>query len=284
MSRTHTFGLVGGDARMRYLAASIAADGYPVCTAGMEKLPPCRGAVPAALPELAARSSVIVLPLPASRDGKTLFAPFSDAVIPADDALPGLFRNKIVYGGMLRKLTASSPLWKEIDPEDYYLREALALGNAIPTAEGAIGLAIRVYPGTVNGAKCLVTGFGRIGKNLSVLLRAMGAEVHAAARKEEDRMLMRAMGIRPLRFREITERYDLIFNTVPATVIGPPILNRQTPETCIIELASAPGGIDRAYAAQCGIRIEDGPSLPGLVAPKTAAEYIKESLYNMLEE
>lgn len=28
----------------------------------------------------------------------------------------------------------------------------------------------------------------------------------------------------------------------------------------------------------------DAPSLPGRVAPKTAAEYIKEAVYNILEE
>jgi len=284
MPMIHTFGVIGGDERMRYLADSIAADGYPVFAAGLEKLRPCRKAVPASLEELAKRSSVIVLPLPASRDGKTINAPYSEQEIAADDALVRLLRNKIVYGGMIGKLVSTSEVWQEIGPEDYYRREALAVANAIPTAEGAIGVAVREYPGTVNGAKCLVTGFGRIGKNLAMLLKGMGADVSAAARKQEDRMLMRAMGVRPLSFREITQRYDLIFNTVPAQVIGPPVLNRQDTETWVIELASAPGGVDRMCAERCGVHVVDAPSLPGLVAPKTAAEYIKETIYAMLEE
>ena len=81
--------------------------------------------------------------------------------------------HKTVCGGMLQRLTASSSLWREIEPEDYYRREELAVGNAIPTAEGAVGIAIREYPGTINGAKCLITGFGRIGKNLAIILRGM---------------------------------------------------------------------------------------------------------------
>ena len=284
MPMINTFGVIGGDERMWYLAASIASDGYPVCVSGLEKLEPCRGAVPVTLQEMAKRSTIILLPLPASRDGKVLNAPYSAAPIPIDDKFIDLLRNKTVYGGMLQKLAGGSKRWQEIAPEDYYRREELAVGNAIPTAEGAIGAAIREYPGTINGAACLVTGFGRIGKNLCMLLRAMGAEVHAAARKKEDLMLMRALGVKPLSYREVAQRYDMIFNTVPAMVIGPPILNRQDRDTVIIELASAPGGIDRAYAEKCGIRVVDAPSLPGIVAPKTAAEYIKEAIYNMLEE
>ena len=284
MPMINTFGVIGGDERMRFLASSIAADGYPVCVTGLEKLEPCRGAAAVTLEETAKRSTVIILPLPASRDGKLLNAPYSAAPIVLDDAFAARLRGKTVYGGMLQKLAGSSKLWQEIGPEDYYRREELAVGNAIPTAEGAIGVAVREYPGTVNGAVCLVAGFGRIGKNLCMLLRGMGAEVYAAARKKEDLMLMRAMGVKPLSWREVTGRYDVIFNTVPSLLIGPQILNRQDRETLIVELASAPGGVDREYAEKCGIHVVDAPSLPGLTAPKTAAEYIKEAIYNMLEE
>lgn len=284
MPMINTFGVIGGDERMRYLASSIAADGYPVCVYGLEDLGPCRGAAETSLPELARKSSVILLPLPVTRDGKTLNAPYALSEIPLDDAFAGLFRNRTVYGGMLQKLAASSSVWKEIEPEDYYRREELAVGNAIATAEGAAGMAIQEYPGTLNGAKCLVTGLGRIGKNLTMLLHGMGARVYAAARKKEDLMLARALGARPLPYREITKRFDLIFNTVPARVIGAPVLSQQDADTLIVELASTPGGIDLESAERLGIRVLQAQSLPGRVAPKTAAEYIKEAVYNMLEE
>ena len=97
-------------------------------------------------------------------------------------------------------------------------------------------------------------------------------------------MLMRAFGVQPLTYRQVNGPYDIIFNTVPACVLDAQKLRRQSPDTLVIELASAPGGIDRATAAECGIRVIDAPSLPGKTAPKTAAEYIKEAVYNMLEE
>ena len=284
MPMINSFGVIGGDERMRYLASSIAADGYPVCAYGFENSGPIRGVAETPLLDLVKKSSVILLPLPATRDGETLLAPFAAEPIRLDDAFAALFRNRTVYGGMLQKLPASSAGWKAIEPEDYYRREELAVGNAIATAEGAVEAAIREYPGTLNGAKCLVTGLGRIGKNLALLLHAMGAHVYVAARKKGDLMFARALGAEPLAYREITQRFDIIFNTVPARVIGAPVLARQDEDTLILELASAPGGIDTESALRMHIRVVEALSLPGRVAPKTAAEYIKEAVYNMLEE
>lgn len=71
---------------------------------------------------------------------------------------------------------------------------------------------------------------------------------------------------------------------MPARVIGAPVLAQQDADTLILELASAPGGIDRESAARLQVRVVEALSLPGRVAPKTAAEYIKEAVYNMLEE
>lgn len=284
MPMNNTFGVIGGDERMKYLAQSIAADGYPVCVCGLEKLGTCRGAAECDLPQLAAKSSVILLPLPATKDGLFLNAPYAENEIRLDDDFARFFMHKTVCGGMLQRLTASSSLWREIEPEDYYRREELAVGNAIPTAEGAVGIAIREYPGTINGAKCLITGFGRIGKNLAIILRGMGAEVFCAARKKADLMQMRAFGVQPLTYREISRRFDLIFNTVPTKVLTSPVLMQQTRDTLIIELASAPGGIDLKRAEELHLHVIDAPSLPGRVAPKTAAEYIKEAVYNILEE
>lgn len=284
MPMINTFGVIGGDERMKYLAQSVAADGYPVCVCGLEMLGTCRGAAECDLPQLAAKSSVILLPLPATKDGLFLNAPYAENEIRLDDDFARFFMHKTVCGGMLQRLTASSSLWREIEPEDYYRREELAVGNAIPTAEGAVGIAIREYPGTINGAKCLITGFGRIGKNLAIILRGMGAEVFCAARKKADLMQMRAFGVQPLTYREISRRFDLIFNTVPAKVLTSPVLMQQTRDTLIIELASAPGGIDLKRAEELHLHVIDAPSLPGRVAPKTAAEYIKEAVYNILEE
>ena len=80
MPMINSFGVIGGDERMRYLAASIAADGYPVCAYGFENSGPIRGVAETSLPDLVKRSAVILLPLPATRDGETLLAPLREIV------------------------------------------------------------------------------------------------------------------------------------------------------------------------------------------------------------
>ena len=55
---------------------------------------------------------------------------------------------------------------------------------------------MREFPGTINGARCLVTGFGRIGKVLAVMLRGLGADVTVSARKAQDLAWIELFGCR----------------------------------------------------------------------------------------
>ena len=60
MPMINSFGVIGGDERMRYLASSIAADGYPVCAYGFENSGPIRGVAETPLLDLVKKSSVIL--------------------------------------------------------------------------------------------------------------------------------------------------------------------------------------------------------------------------------
>ena len=53
-------------------------------------------------------------------------------------------------------------------------------------------------------------------------------------------------------------------------------------DTLLIDLASAPGGIDMEAAKKKGIKAIWALALPGKVAPITTAEIIKDSIYNVL--
>lgn len=279
-----SFGVIGGDKRQLYLARSIVEDGYQVYICGFEMSGDTTGLTELSLGSIMNKCENIILPLPATRDGVHIFAPYSSQDIRVDDDFILSLVNKSIYGGYMSRLTQKNELWEAVNVGDYYLREELAISNAIPTAEGAIGIAISEYPGMINGTKCLVTGYGRIGKILTNCLLGLGAQVHVAARKAQDFAMIRAMGAKPVRYSELKQEYGIIFNTVPDVVITPQIISRQSAETLIIELASLPGGIDRKAAALRGIKIADGQSLPGKVAPKAAGEFIKEAIYNMMEE
>ncbi len=284
MVQSSAFGILGGDKRQIYLARSIAADGYPVLVSCLEKGEGIEELPAAGLQELAEKCSVIVLPLPVTRNGKTLNAPFSGEEVVLDDSFASLFSGKAVYGGMMEKLYASSEGWGSVATYDYYSREELMVGNAFLTAEGAVGMAIREYEGALNGSRCLITGFGRIGKALCLALKGLGAQTDCCARSAADLTAIRALGCGALRYRELSGPYDVVFNTVPAQVLTAKVLARQRPDTLFLELASQPGGIDLEAARRLKLRVLDAPSLPGRMSPRAAGELIKETIYHMIEE
>ena len=52
----------------------------------------------------------------------------------------------------------------------------------------------------------------------------------------------------------------------------------------ILDLASAPGGTDFEAARAFGIRALTAPGLPGKWSPQTAAEAVRDAVYNILED
>ena len=68
---------------------------------------------------------------------------------------------------------------------DYLRREELCLANAVPTAEGAIRIAMEETARTLHGASALVVGYGRIGMALAPRLRALGMQTEICARRCE---------------------------------------------------------------------------------------------------
>ncbi len=159
--------------------------------------------------------------------------------------------------------------------------------NALPTAEGALQLAMESTDRTILGSRCLVIGYGRIGRLLADRLLALGAEVTVSARKYGDLAWIDAWGCRSVRTNALAEqldRFDVIFNTAPALILDGARL-RETREDCvIIELASAPGGVDLEEARRLGRQVIQAPGLPGKVAPRSAAAAVRDSIYHILEE
>lgn len=52
----------------------------------------------------------------------------------------------------------------------------------------------------------------------------------------------------------------------------------------VIDLASAPGGVDFEAASRRGIKSIQALSIPGKVAPKTAGSIIKSTIYDIINE
>ena len=77
---------------------------------------------------------------------------------------------------------------------------------------------------------------------------------------------------------------DIIINTVPHIILTEQKLEYVKKETLLIDLASNPGGIDKKAIKDRNLKFVWALSLPGKVAPITTAEFIKDTVYNILKE
>ena len=286
---THkTFSVIGGDTRSAYLAAALIRDGHTVYVNALEacgRLP--EEALTEDVSTAIRRSDVVILPMPLSADEVILNAPLAHQPVFLADLFAAASPHQLFVAGKVKPRLAAALKLRHITLLDYMQREELAIMNSIPTAEGALELAMRLLPVTLFGCKTLVIGYGRIGKLLSANLRDLGASVTVSARKQADFAWIRANRMTPADSTKLTAfvgGFDLIFNTAPAMMLEEAALGCCKPEVLIIDLASVPGGVDFAVANQLGRKAVAALSLPGKVAPQTAAGIVKDTIINMISE
>ena len=170
---------------------------------------------------------------------------------------------------------------------DIMKREELAVLNTIATAEGTIQIAIENTNKILHGSEVLVLGFGRIGKVLARKLVGLAVKVTCAARKDEDLAWIQAYGYKTTNINNIGEnlrQYDIIINTVPHMILTEERLQYVKEDCLLIDLASNPGGIDKKAVKDKKLKFVWALSLPGKVAPITSAEFIKDTIYNIVKE
>lgn len=171
--------------------------------------------------------------------------------------------------------------------QDFLSRNDFAILNAIPTAEGAVQLAMEKTSYALRGRSALVIGYGRVGKILAHYLYNIGLRVAVSARKAEDFAWIRALGYAELNTMQLQGRlsgHDMVFNTVPHLVLPYMRLVELKKDCLIIDVASKPGGVDFKAAEKLGLKVEWALSLPGKVAPESAAAYMRDTLYAILRE
>lgn len=287
MRRALNFWMVGGDLRQAELAHYLQEDGHTVQTYAMEHRPdPGRlhGSDTMRGIELA---DCVVLPLPVTTEPGILNAALSDLRIPVEEIFDALSPGQLVCAGKVPPKLRVLAERKNLLLRDYFEREELAVANAVPTAEGTIQIAMEELPTTLFGLRVLIIGYGRLGKILAHRLQGLGAKVTVSARKYSDLAWIEAYGYTPERTDQLTGwlgAYDLIINTAPARVLEKPQLLDLKESCLVIDLASRPGGVDRAAASQLGVKVIWALSLPGKVAPATSGRIIKDTVYHILQE
>lgn len=285
-SELKAFGIIGGDKRQLFLAKSISDCCYDVTLGGFDRLTSTSAVEITDIKTAISKSDAIIFPLPSVCADRTLNTPFSDEKTVLDGETLDLLKDKPMFVSMKEKFLKAYPQLSDSEVYDYSSKEEFAVSNALLTAEGAVEIAMNTYEGTIFGSKCLVCGFGRIGKMLAKMLKSLNADVTVSARKEVDFAYIDALGykyINTSRMKSV-RGYDLVFNTVPTLIFDSELLMNTDRNTIIIDLASLPGGVDFEAARRYNTDAVRALSLPGKTAPKTAGEIIGKTIFNIIKE
>ena len=278
--------IVGGDLRNIELGRLLAQDGNDVYMLGFAKEMVPSNVSTSSIDNIS-NSHVIIAPLVLSYDDENINTPYSDKAIKIIDVLNHLQPNQLFILGKPSVRVQKIMEDLSLQYRDILQREEMAILNAIPTAEGAIQSAIENTTTTLHGSNCMILGFGRIGKVLSKILSAMGANVYVMARKEKDLAWIFAYGynrVHPSTLKETVPLVDVIFNTVPSVILNYDVLSTLKKDVLIIDLASWPYGVNKDDAERLGINVKFLPGLPGRIAPKTCAGFMKNTIYNIIGE
>ncbi len=274
--------LLGGDRRQEFLAFALRGRGFETVGFG--------NTVFSGAPDLDKAmegAGVVLLPVPATRDGVFLARGNEPkAAIPFSAILARLRPGTLLLGGQL------PPDWVEQAQKrgaicaDYYLDETVQIRNALPTAEGALRLAMQELPTTLFGSQTVVAGYGRIGSLLSEKLVALGAKVGVLARSSAALAKAELHGAQGRSFLQGVPPFfkdcRVLFNTVPERVFDVPLLSA-LPRNCIlIELASAPGGFDPELANSMGLKVIPAQGLPGRFYPEAAGNILADAVCKIL--
>ena len=303
----HRFAVVGGDGRMTYLARYLAEAGYAVRVfgCGEDCLPDDRRGsrrdlrICTTLSKAAEGATALILPLPATRDGRTVHCPraASDEAVSLEEVTSLLERDPRLrlFGGNLPPSLARAPAVSD-RVCDYNRNEAFLQKNAEITAEAAIMTAMEITDYALKGVPAAVLGYGRIGQCLARLLSALGVRVTVCARRGETLREAAAAGYDTLLLSPsetgggllpLCPAHRLLFNTIPAPVMPREFL-WALGDALVIDLASAPFGVSnedvREAAAENALRYYRAPSLPGSYAPRDAGNAIGACILHTLQQ
>ncbi len=279
MNRIKSISFIGGDRRQIYMREFFDALGYETYSfAANESLKINEAKI--------SDSDAIILPLPVEdREGN--LSSNINSKYKIRDISKMISENSVVFGGMINEKTVQLFSEKNIAVFDYFNREETAIRNVVPTVQGILKTIFNNIDFTLLSSRCAVFGYGRVGKTTADTLASLGADVTVFARKESDLALAEAKHLNACRISERLNNinaFDIIINTVPAMMIDNNVLINVNRKALIIDVASAPYGVDFAYAENLGVRALLCPSLPGKTAPVSAGKILAQGILNIMKE
>ncbi|MBD2866810.1 MULTISPECIES: dipicolinate synthase subunit DpsA [Paenibacillus] len=280
--------LIGGDARQLEVIHKFSELDASVTLIGFDNLQHLHSGVTrsALTVEALEKSDAVILPVVGTDDNGVVDSIFSTSeLLLADEHIAALPKHAKVYTGMAKRYLKELCSKQGIELVELLDRDDVAIYNSIPTAEGALMMAIQNTDITIHGSICMVLGIGRTGMTMARTLKGLGATVKVGIRKPEHFARAWEMGFTPFYLSELSHQVtniDLLFNTIPTMIVTAQIIANIPHRAVIIDLASKPGGTDFRFAEKRGVKAMLAPGLPGIVAPKTAGRIIANTVSQLI--
>lgn len=265
-------GVIQGDRRQEYLAALLRDKHFSV-----QFIEQPEGSS-------LALCSVIIAPTPLTKDQKRLFG---HPELSLSQFLSLLHPGQTLLGGSLPQQVREYCRKHGIAFWDFMDSETVSLRNAVATAEGTISEAIAASPVNLEGSQCLVAGYGRCGQVIAKKLRALEMDVSVFDHDLHRQSLAKKEGFPCIQSHALTAFFEdhpirLLINTVPCPIFGESLIEKMPVHVVIMDIASAPGGVDINYCEKTGRTARLCPGLPGRYSPETSAQILCDALIDYL--
>ncbi len=282
--------VIGGDARQLEIIRQLTEHDAKLSLIGFEQLDHAfTGATKEKIDEIDfSVQDALILPVRGT-DAKgqvdTIFS--SEKVFLTKEMIENLPQHAIIFTGISNSYL--DEITQEADRRlvKLFERDDVAIYNSIPTVEGTIMMVIQHTDFTIHGSEVTVLGLGRVGVTVARTFQALGAKVKVGARRSEHIARIIEMGLTAFHLNDLESNVkdtDICINTIPVPIVSASVISKMPAHTLIIDLASKPGGTDFRYAEKRGIKALLAPSLPGIVAPKTAGQILANVLIKLLRE
>ena len=288
------FAVIGGDPRQVFLVEELALPYSRLCYYALCREPEKKRCSPSAsltkaasLSEVCQSSRNIVCPIPLSRNGLTLNQNGVAEKLSLSQLLDQFHPDQHFFAGSIPEDFHAAAQDRGICCHDLMEDPALAWFNTLATAEGAICEAIIASPVNLHQSHCLILGYGKCGKALAQYLKGMFCHLDILTddTTEQAQASLAAHRTGTLSHMErLLPDYDFIFNTVPALILTASLLEKADPRVTIIDIASAPGGVDYEAAKKLNLTARSALGLPGKYSPASSARGIKTTIETMLKE
>ncbi|MDZ5711771.1 dipicolinate synthase subunit DpsA [Jeotgalibacillus haloalkalitolerans] len=279
--------VIGGDARQLVIAEALCKKGAEVFLCGFDQLnltePGYRKVLIGEIPYEAL--DALIFPVSGISSSGEIKSSFSASNLTiSHDLLKRTPEKCLLFSGIQTPWTSESA--KEFIC--LFEQDDIAIQNSIPTVEGLLWLMIQHTDYTIHGANITITGCGRVGVTAARVLHALGANVTALSVVKAEIARMHELGVSAESLKNLDEYLtdtNVWINTIP----GLDLINERTLSAChpgifIIELASHPAVRQQELARQKNINYLEAPSLPGLIAPKTAGEILAKAILDQIIE